>query len=364
MSIKIIIILIILFYYLLLKGDRDRIRAKNQLAYLSCFLLVIYSGFRHVLVGSDTYGYYGSFMSAARGSWADAFSGFFVTLEELRDPLYPIIEKLFSSLIPSWQLYLLALAILFYYAVYRLWKRYITSPEGVLLAMMLMLSLFSVIALSGIRQQITISISMLLIPYVEEKRWKVAIPIIIVGSLIHVSLLFLLGFIPLQSIKQKNYKILIGASIILIPIISLFAKNIVGILAGFIKNDYYMGYAIVESGGKPYAYMALCTIISIFLFINYIKLKTAPRFFLSALVLMTITFPLIIQDGSLIRVGQYFTIYIMLSLPHVLDRLKNRNVIYIAVILLLTMYVATDTSEYYFFWESVHEINFKPFGLI
>lgn len=364
MSISIIILLIIIFYYLLVRGDKCKIRAKNRLAALSCGLLVLYSGLRHVVVGSDTYGYYGSFINTARGSWTEAFSGFFVGFDELRDPLYPIIEKIFSSIIPSWQLYLIALAILFYYSMFRLWKRYISSPEGVLLASLLVLSLFSVIALSGIRQQITISISMFLIPCIEDKKWKVVIPVILVGSLVHISLLFLLGFIPLQGIKHTNYRKIIGVSILLIPVVSFFATNIVGLLAGMLQNDYYMSYALVQSEGKPYAYLALCSMISIFLFFNYSKLASAPHFYMSALVLMTVTFPLILQDGSLIRISQYFTIYMMLSLPHVLDRLKNGSVMYLGITILLAMYVFINSGDYFFFWENVHEIEFKPFGLI
>lgn len=363
MSIKFVIFIIVFVYYLTQRGSKDKIGASKKLAKLAFVLLLLYSGLRHVSVGPDTYGYYGFFMNSANSSWEVAFSGFSVSAQEIRDPLFPVIEKAFSSIIPSWQLYLLSLALLYYYAMYKLWVRYVSSPEGILLATVLVLSLFGIIALSGIRQQLTMAISMFLIPYVEDRRWKMVIPVVLIGSLIHISFLFFLAFIPLQSINRNNYKALIGISIVLIPVIALLAGSIVGSLAGMLQNDYYMTYAQSDSQEKPYVYIALCTLISIFLFMNYGKLASAPRFFSSALILMTITFPLIIQDGTLIRVGQYFTIYMMLSLPYVLDRHINKGLFYTGMILVLVLSIYINPGVYHFFWENLPDYNFSPFGL-
>lgn len=349
MDTRIIIFILVFLYYLFLGEKRNNPKAKNKLVWFSCALLILQSGLRHVEVGADTIGYYSGFMNTMKMGWSELL----LVTSESRDPGYRIVAKAFSSIIPEWQVYLIALATLFYYAMGRLWQRYINSAEGVLLATVLVLSLFNVIALSGIRQMITMSISMLLIPYIEQKKWKVVVPVLLLGSFIHLSILFVFAFIPLQYIKKGKYKMLIGLAIIMIPIVIVYARTIVGFMAMQTENEYYMGYAETVNEAKPYAYIALCSIISLFLFINYKSLKNAPTFFSSALVLMTLSFPLIIQDGTMIRIGQYFTIYIMLSIPLVLDGKQSKNLFYFGMISVLLLFMLNSKFDYHFFWENV-----------
>ena len=168
MNLNIFIFLIVLVFYLLTANQPNQINSKKNLIILACTLLALQSGLRHVSVGPDTYGYYGSFVSTIGMNWIEVFAGFFVDADEFRDPGYRVVEKLFSFIIPSWQFYILTLAVLFYYSMGRLWYRYISTKEGVLLALLLVLTLFNIIAMSGIRQQITMTLSMFLIPLDKE----------------------------------------------------------------------------------------------------------------------------------------------------------------------------------------------------
>lgn len=358
MDIRIIIFILVLAYYIIFGSKRNTARSKNKLVLFSCILLTLYSGMRHISVGPDTIGYYHTFLDVLSLGWSEVFAPFFVDSTEFRDPAYRLVVKLFSSIFPYWQLYLLAIATLYYYAMGKLWKRYIHSSEGVLLAVMLVLALFAIISLSGIRQQITMAISMLMIPYVEEKKWKVVIPTVLLSSLIHVSLLLFLAFIPFQYIRKDSYRFFIGVAIVMIPLVTFFSQIIVGIMAAQLDNEYYMGYAEHSSTGGAYAYVIMCSLISIFLFANYSRLKKAPTFFSSALVLMTITVPLIMHDGTMIRIGQYFTIYMMLSLPFVIDMSVDRRNLYGIMMIVLLYYILQSPSDYHFFWENVPGIRY------
>lgn len=362
MDIRIWIFLIVLIAYLVGRNNKDIVKAKNNLAVLSCVLLGLQSGLRHICVGPDTSGYYNSFMSNARSSWSDVISGLFVGADEFRDPAYNIIEKVFSTIIPSWQLFLIALAFLYFYALWKLLSKYVETSEGVLLAVMLNLALFNIIALSGMRQQITMSLSMILIPMVEDRRWKSVIPIVLVGSLIHISFLFYLAFIPFQMIKRDNLKFIVVVSLFLVPVIATSARSIVGFMASQIENEYYMGYTNSVQEVKPYTYIALCSMISIFLLSGYKYLREAPQFLTSAVILMTILVPLIMLDGSMIRIGQYFTIYMMSSLPWVIER-KFGKWLYLYIIIVLCYLSFSVPNRYYFFWESVTGYIFEPFGI-
>ena len=360
MNLNLIILLIVIIFYLLSVNRSNQASSKKSLIILACTLLALQSGLRHVCVGSDTYGYYGSFASVIETNWTEVFAGFFVDADEFRDPGYRVIEKIFAFFIPSWQFYMLALAVFYYFSMGRLWNRYIQTKEGVLLALLLVLSLFNIIAMSGIRQQITMALSMYLIPYLEDCRWKRVIPIVLIGSVIHISMLFYLLFIPLQYVKRRNYQPILIIAILLIPAILAGAGGIVGFMSSFIENDYYSGYATKIDQGKPYVYIMMCTFVSLFVFIHSRIMKTAPRFFFSAIVLMTLTFPLIILNGSLIRIAQYFTIYIMLVLPYIIDKLQDKKLYYIAITLILSFFIVTRSSDYFFFWHQNSQYEVYP----
>lgn len=363
MDIRIPIYGLILVYYFIQQNAINVTKAKNSLATFACVLLGIQSGLRHIVVGPDTIGYYLNFKMTASSNWNDIISALFVSADQFRDPAYGIIVKAFTTVIPSWQFFLIALAVLYFYGLRKILIRYVETSEGVLFAITLYMSLFSIIALSGIRQQITIALSMILIPLVEDKKWKCVVPIVLMGSLIHISFLFYLAFIPLQMIKENYMRPLVFLSIIMIPIVATSAKSIVGAMASQLENEYYMAYATKSASEmKPYTYIALCSIISIFLFMGYEYLKSAPRFFTSALILMTISMPLIMLDGTMIRIGQYFTIYMMLSIPYVIERKYNKSLFFVLILILCCMSF-TNSNIYHFCWETISSRIYNPWGV-
>ena len=67
-------------------------------------------------------------------------------------------------------------------------------------------------------------------------------------------------------------------------------------------------------------------------------------------------------DGSMIRIGQYFTIYIMLSLPYVIEHVHIRS-LYVLFIVVLSALTFSQSSTYFFFWENVPGYYFHPFGI-
>ena len=84
----------------------------------------------------------------------------------------------------------------------------------------------------------------------------------------------------------------------LVPVVGIFSQQIMVLMINSMENDYYQGYAEVAEGAKAYTYVYLCTTLSIFIFINYKFLKTAPNFFMMAAVMMTLLVPLILRGGN------------------------------------------------------------------
>lgn len=350
MNIKLIILTIIVLACLF---QMDSPRSRKNLIVLVCTLLALESGLRGIEVGNDTSSYYMSYYDIIGTQWSEIIAALFKSSAEVRDPGFAVVVKAIGSIIPSWQVYCLASAIFLYVSIGKLWNRYIETRLGVLFAAILWLNLFDIIALSGMRQMFTTAIAFYIIPYVEEKRWRVVISTVIIGSFIHVSLLFFMAFIPLSFVPASLYKKMLFVAILFVPVVGIFSQQIMVLMINSMENDYYQGYAEVVEGTKAYTYVYLCTVLSIFILVNYKFLKTAPNFFMMAAVMMTLLVPLILRGGTAIRIGQYFTVYMMVSLPWIMERSNMRNMYYATMIgVLVLSLIITPAMEYHFFWNS------------
>lgn len=350
------IIGVILVILLLLYFVYSHIQNNNVTKFITwgCVLLGLEAGLRHIAVGPDTPTYYMFFQQACNSSWTEVFQGFTSGAENFRDPAFAVIEKLFGTILPSWQLFLIAVAAFYFYGLWRVLTRYIETLEGALLAFVLYLSLFNIVALSGLRQCIATGIAFLVIPLINDRKWKIVIPTVVIGATIHISLLVILALIPLILLPDKIKKIFYFISIVLIPIVAVSARSIITYVVGFIANDYYSGYANAVQEDDPIVYVALCSIISIYEYCNYNKLTSLDKtsFIVPCNILMTLAVPLIFLDGTIIRIGQYFTLYMTISLPLIFDQSSYRKVAYFGCIAFLAFRILTSSGEYYFFWET------------
>ena len=360
MNIKIIVWILILIYYI---NSHSREYDKNSISRLvrfSIILLIIESGLRHISVGPDTTGYYGSFYSVMKMDWSSVLAGLFVDKTEFRDPGYNIVVKLFATIIPSWQIFILACAVLYYYSLGRLMSKYCNSCTSVFLGFTLILALFDIIALSGMRQMITMAISMLAIESIMDKKLLRSVFLVAIGSLIHISCIFVLLFIPFVYMREKLQHTIHLFSLFVFPLIGIFSRRIVGFLAGFSANDYYMGYAEKENSVVGYTFAAVVFLTSLFIFFRndsiYLRASdddVKAKFLKPAAVLMTLSAPLILQDGSMIRICQYFSIYLVITIGNIVDNSRNRRAEYLIMFFFLLFYIFTSQADYHFFWQTV-----------
>lgn len=348
----VILVILLLLYFVYSHKQNNNV---TKFITWGCVLLGLEAGLRHIAVGPDTATYYMSFQKTCDSSWQEVLQGFFSGAENFRDPAFAVIEKLFGTIMPSWQLFLIVVSAFYFYGLWRILTRYIETLEGALLAFVIYLSLFNIVALSGLRQCITTGIAFLLMPLINDRKWKIVIPIAVIGATIHISLLVILALIPLIILPDKIKKTFFFISIILIPIVAVSARSIITYVVGFIANDYYSGYANAVHEDNPIVYVALCTIISIYEFCNYNKyaLLENTSFIVPCNILMTLAVPLIFLDGSMIRIGQYFTLYMTISLPLILERTSYRNLAFFCCIAFLAFRIFISSGKYYFFWEKV-----------
>ncbi|MDL2224163.1 EpsG family protein, partial [Bacteroidales bacterium OttesenSCG-928-M06] len=188
---------------------------------------------------------------------------------------------------------------------------------------------------------------------------------IFIGSMIHVSVVI---FLLLPFIKHFSFgkiKLVHLITFFFIPIIILNSSRIALFMASFIKNEYYQIYGMQELSGGASTYVILIELLSLlclfFIKKSFIEKNDINYTLYSTLPLATLLAPLTLLDGSLIRIGQYFTIYLLLIVPFMIDntfkRDKEKNLIYCIAIVLLICLSLNSSFEYYFFWEET------PFNL-
>ena len=354
MDIRIYIYILFLIAYFVLSHNGNSKRNVNNFAKFCCFILFLESGLRHANVGPDTSTYYLFFMELKAESWENLFNKFYETyaLGEARDPGYALIAKLFTYISDSWQLFVIFGSGVYFVALYKFLTRYVDTLQGMLLAFTFCISLFHIIPLSGMRQQFTMAIAMLLPPLIEEKKLVKFLVVVLIGSTIHLSLIFVLPLYFLYHYFTGNSKLFIILSFLCMPIIAISAKSILATFVNFLANDYYMTYLNNEQSGAV-LYIIFFALIILVTIIYYDKVNfKSQKLFCSALMMISLTVPLIVVDGAMIRIGQYFTIYSMLFLPYVIQHSKNEMLLYSILGALLYLAVS-NRFEYHFFWENI-----------
>jgi hypothetical protein len=156
-------------------------------------------------------------------------------------------------------------------------------------------------------------------------------------------------------VNKKFYKSIHLFSILSIPLVLGGARLIVGFMASLMTSDYYMGYSKAEGSGGGITYIILMELLSLFCFIaikkDYILKNDILSYLYINLPLLTIFVPLVMIDGTMIRIGQYFTFYMMLLFPYAIDLTlgkKSRIPMYLTMIILLIFYMTQNPIKYEF----------------
>jgi len=326
-------------------------------------LLVLESSLRNVYVGPDTIHYYSSFNSVENMSWGEVLGSFRTAyLEgEGKDPGFTIFMKIINTFTRDFNVFLFFCALPFFIPLGKLLYRYSSSIIQLVFAFTLYVALFHIVALSGVRQQIATGFCfMAFLQLDRNNNWK-AILFILLGATIHISAL-IFAIVPFLRICSPSLiKSVHLASFATIPFVIVYAAPIMLLLASFLANDYYTTYADSESNGSSYTYIILMELLSLFCYIalkkDDLKNDKRKKLLYVMLPMLTMTAPLISLNGAMIRVGQYFTLYMMLLVPAAIDSIaKNveRTALYIGMIAALVfLTMRSGDFDYYFFWQQV-----------
>lgn len=361
MYIQLLIFILAYCSYLVCKKNnilQNNIVRKNYIIFIM-ILFIIQSGFRHLAVGDDTFAYYEMFEGIKHTSWNDVIRDFFSGSQTgIKDPGYNILQKSFASIIPNFRFFLIAIAILFFTSLGKLFYKYTNSIQEILVAVALYQCLYySFMSITGIRQTIATSILLFAVPYLLDKKWLKGAILIILAATQHKSALLFCGFAFLPYIKNSRL-LLISAFIGFIPML-LFGGQIAEFFIEGTQFEQYSNYLNQYEGAGAYSFMVFILLLSACLFFQnrHICMIGAYNYiFINAIAIALFLTPLTMINPSNMRIVQYYSIFALITLPlfcTVYNNKVNFNAYEIVFLVLAIYTVCFRHTEYGFFWQNM-----------
>lgn len=321
-------------------------------------LLILESAFRDYHIGPDTMNYYNEFKHIDNLSLNDIIQRIYNTYilgqsDNVRDIGYLLYQKSIHLFSHNFTTLLFISALIFFIPLGIILNKYCSSIYHLIFAFCLYISLFHIIALSGIRQQIAMGITFIVTLLVPQRKYLPIIILFLIALTIHKSfaifLLMPLTFLFLQKYTNKLHLI----SLWIAPIMFIAGTALVVYMASFTSQaDYYAGYAETVNGGAM-NYIVMMLTLSLFCYIAFKRENpTIDNFNLlyAATPWLTIFVPLIHINGGLIRVGQYFTIYMMILFPYAVEIIfpKSSRIVLCSCSLILVWLALRSEYVYHF----------------
>ena len=344
--------LILIFGYVFLycyKSD------KNKKIYCSLVSLqwTLISGLRHISVGPDTITYSSRFEQAKSMSWSEIFGNLWSYLfydSDIKDPGYNLLQKIFQIFCGDYQVYLVFIALLFT-SFMAVWI-YKNSKDPCFSFILYSVLFYSFYAITGLRQTIATALVVFLgYKYIKERKLINFAIIAFLAFIIHKSSVIFVPFYFIANIPITSLYIIIA--LIIVVIIAFMGKSFYGLVAealGFSEDqiDYAGG------GAETYALVltVMCIVILSFYYFYKDKTENATRFFNITLLTLT-TSLLVFQNQGFMRIQQYYSLFLCVSFPEVINSFekKSRILVYIITISFLVLYLIRNNPKYLFFWQ-------------
>jgi hypothetical protein len=319
---------------------------------LSGLLLFLIGALRNIRYLYDTLGYAKKFLELPLRPLYELW------LNSLRyigkDPFFYFIAKLISLLRIDYQGWIAILFALFCFTVFLIIYKY---SDEIFLSIFAFISLgYFSFGLTGLRQTVAISFTVLSYKYLRERRLAPFIALVLVATLFHSSALIFIIAYPLSKIKIGWKQIAgIGGAIIMTYFFSDFFRFLIARLGW---TDSLTVYA---QSDRSLSLFGLFIQMITFLFCLYYKKnvveKDEDNTSLYNLLFLGVVFQAFaVVVAEMFRISMYFSIFAIILIPKAVFSEKDRQVkpfIYFGVFLVLAvmfMYSKRGVG-YTFFWQ-------------
>lgn len=361
MSIK-----IVLFAFAIIGGFIFSSRGntkKNRKKYIIFMIIILglESSLRGLSVGSDTMNYYYYFTEHGNMKWDEIWNSFvdrYINRNTDFDVGFAVYNKLIYSLTSNFSIYLGVCALFYFFPLGKLIYRYADDFYQLIFCFTLYIALFNIIAMSGVRNQISLGCTMAATMAFIDKKYRTSCFIILFSVVIHMSTLLWLLIPALSFFNIKHLRIFHLTGLALAPVVIAASGLIIVYMGNFVGMEKYAAYGMNDAEGGAMTFTIMIELISLFCLIAYRKSNFEKGSYMhilyTALPCFSFFAPLITNNGSMIRISQYFHIYVMSLFPFAIDLLfdRNRKTIYLLLcIILLLLSFKSGSEPYYFIWE-------------
>jgi len=365
MIVNLVVICFILIAGLLIYEDAgiyaDSRYFRKRYILLICLILILQSGLRNWAVGADTYSYFESFENTKSLSWLQVWGVItdYYTQNIGKDPGYAVFEKITQLIVPNYQIYLIVIATLFFSAlgnfIFNNTKRLADAIFAFVLYSCLFYSFFSI---TGLRQTMATAGVLWSYEFIKKRKLLPFILILLVSSTIHKSALIFLPFYYIAQIKNTKY---LYSLVSLLFILFMFFK--VPVSAFFKRTGGYEDYIVPYEGSGTFTFTFMLLLIGVIAFfqMKFVIRKNRTVLPIYNAFAMAIVFtPLTWVNPSAMRVVQYYSIFMLLLIPNVIQSFRRyslrvkRLAFSIAIAMLILLYIKGGlNSEYKFFWQEM-----------
>lgn len=334
-------------------SEQNRRRQRKSYITIMMSIFILQSGLRRADVGPDTGQYQIFFNEAISQSW----SNYIVYVLDYRDPGYFILSKIFGTVFPSYQLFLLFIAILFFAALGKLLYKYLNTNQEVLVALSLYQCLFySFMSITGHRQTIATAFLLFAVPCIMDKKWIRAGIFFVLALTQHKSAILFSAFFALPFVCGL-YRKFILASFALFPVMISDGGAVAMSFLADPQMEHYAEFLEEYEGAGAYVFAAFILLLAACLFWKGKSLadqNDSNKVFISSIAIAVALTPLTMINQSNMRIVQYYSIFSMIVLPMFLTVFKNnfKSINYhIVIFWFFAFYTFLRPIPYFFFWE-------------
>ena len=353
----------------LLYGHRDSKR--NRLSYiLVCSIaFILIASLRSPewmtnIYGIDTLNYKGYFEDTFDMGWNEFSQSFYMRYmmnDDEHDMGFVALNKIISLFTHEFWIYSMVADLLFFVPFGIILYRYTTSTKQIMFAFVFYVALVQVFFLGGARQMFSLGFDLMALLAILDRKRILAIVWFLIGVTIHLSsFLFIIPLLMIwYGVSPTVLKFLHAICFIVFPVVLMFPNEMIMFMGNTMGMEKYAEYGkgAVQGGSENFIFL-IETLSFFFLLAISRKVLRANRnirnFYVMA-PLLTFFAPLVISNGSMIRVSLYYHIFIVLLVPYAIDCAfgkKNSGMVYAGAIGILSLLTLSGGGiTYYFFWQ-------------
>lgn len=340
--------------------------AKKAYIGIVSLLFLLESSLRGYSVGSDTLNYVYMFSSVEGYSWSEIWQ---LGLDRyLRkgsdfDVGFMAFQKIFRYFTSDFHVFTFFAQLTFFVPMGKMLYRYTPSIKSLIFAFVFFMALYQAHTFSGMRQLYAMGFSFLAVIFYDDRRYKSAIVSMVIGFFIHMSILLMIIPLGVSFLSFKQQRTVHLVSFILLPLVLVLGDAIVYFMGSFVGNEQYANYGQAGMAGGATTFLLCLEILSLFCYLflknNAARKDRTVRFLYCMLPCTTIFAPLIQVSGSMVRISEYYFLYLMVLFPLAMiyyagSYKKGDQLLLILSIVLSIFSIATATgagANYKFFWQ-------------